>query len=124
MQSNRVRIIAGMLVVAVAVLLFIVLGGGSSSNNESPSGKVEVINIKDGKPLGGIKQLSYNKGNVMRIRVNARPGDEVHLHGYNVLKTAPSAGSVTFTVPARIEGVFEMELEKTPTQIANIKVNP
>jgi hypothetical protein len=123
MQSNRVRIVAGMLVVAVAVVLFIVLGGGSSNESNS-SGKVEVIDIKDGKPLGGIKQLSYNKGDVMRIRVNARPGDEVHLHGYNVLKTVPSSGSVTFTVPARIEGVFEIELEKTATQIANIKVNP
>jgi hypothetical protein len=124
MQSNRVRIVAGMIVVAVAIVLLIVLGGGSSDNKSSSSGRVEVINIKNGKPAGGIKQLTYSKGDLMRIRVNAQPGDEIHMHGYDVLKTAPPSGRVTFNVRANIEGVFEMELEKTATQIANIKVNP
>jgi hypothetical protein len=35
-----------------------------------------------------------------------------------------AGGSVTFTVPAKIEGRFEVEMESTGTQIAEVEVDP
>jgi hypothetical protein len=124
-EANRLRIGAGILALAAAVIVFIVLqndnGDDSSSAGNPP---VAVIDIKGGKPVGGIRQLTYTKGQLMRIKVNSDVSDEVHLHGYDIPKDVEAGGSVTFRVPAAIEGGFEMELESRKEQIAEIKVQP
>ena len=45
--------------------------------------------------------------------------DEIHVHGYDLKKDVPAGGSVRFSFPASIEGVFEIELEgRKPTDRA------
>ncbi len=80
--------------------------------------------VKNGKPVGGIRTLTYNKGDRIRFKVDSDVSDEVHLHGYDVMKDVKAGGSVSFDVPATIEGVFEAELEGRKEQIAEITVNP
>lgn len=131
MSSNTTRVVAGIVVVAVAVVLFVVLSNGSDSSSDTTkesAGKegspITTIVIKNGKPVGGIAQLTYDEGEQVRFRVDSDVSDEVHMHGYDIGKDVEAGGSVTFDFPATIEGVFEAELEDRKEQILELTVNP
>lgn len=82
------------------------------------------IVVRDGEPVGGVEQLEYTAGEDIRFKVESDQAEEIHLHGYDVMKDVPAGGSVTFDVPAEIEGIFEAEMEGAGVQIAEIQVNP
>jgi hypothetical protein len=46
------------------------------------------------------------------------------VHGYDFHKNVPAGGSVDFKFPAKIDGVFVIELESRGEQIAELRVNP
>lgn len=124
MNSNTVRAAVGAAVVVVAVVLLIVLKGGSSEDSSATTKGVTTIVIKNGEPVGGIAQLTYNKGEEVRFEVDSDVSDEVHMHGYDIMKDVKAGGSVSFDFPATIEGVFEAELEGRKEQILELTVNP
>ena len=80
--------------------------------------------VKNGKPVGGIRTLTYNKGDRIHFKVDSDVSDEVHVHGYDIMKDVKAGGSVSFDFPATIEGVFEAELEGRKEQIIELRVNP
>jgi hypothetical protein len=90
----------------------------------SMGGKVPTIVIRNGEPVGGIKQLEYSAGEEIRFEVSSDVADEVHVHGYDLMQDVPAGGTVSFDFPAEIEGIFEAELEGRKEQIAEIRVNP
>jgi hypothetical protein len=90
----------------------------------SMGGKVPTIVIRNGEPVGGIKQLEYDAGDEIRFEVSSDVADEVHVHGYDLMQDVPAGGTVSFDFPAEIEGIFEAELEGRKEQIAEITVNP
>ena len=141
MNSNAMRVIAGIGVIAVAIVLLIVLkdDGKSASekvdtaattttspgNNGKPSKpSIPTVVIKNGKPVGGITELTYNEGDQIRFKVDSDVSDEIHVHGYELMKDVEAGGSVSFDFPATIEGVFEAELEGRKEQIIEFTVNP
>jgi hypothetical protein len=148
MQSNTARAVAGGLIVAVAVILFVVLKGGGGDDSTtaktttsaqggatttSPEGATpaagtkdseRVIVVKNGKPVGGVADLTYNQGDRIRFRVDSDVSDEVHVHGYDIAKDVQAGGSVSFDFEATIAGIFEAELESRKEQIAELTVNP
>jgi hypothetical protein len=83
-----------------------------------------VIVVKGGKPVGGVRSLEFTKGDVIRFTVRSDVADHVHLHGYDVFKDVPAGGSVTFAVPADLDGLYEVELEDRVEPLAEITVNP
>jgi hypothetical protein len=123
MSSNKLRVAAGVAAVIVAVVLFVVLGGGSSDQSAVTKG-VPTIVVKNGKPVGGIRQLTYNKGETVHFKVASDIKEEVHMHGYDIMKDVGAGGTVSFDFPATIEGVFEAELENRKEQILELTVNP
>jgi hypothetical protein len=125
MSTNAVRALGGVAVIVVAIVLLVVLKGNDSSS-ETDGGKLQTVVVdKAGHPVGGIKQLTYNKGEQILFKVKVPFGEEVHLHGYDVMKDVPKGGgSVTYSLPAAIEGVFEAELEGRKEQIIEMTVNP
>jgi hypothetical protein len=124
MNPKTVRVVAGIAVVLVAVVLLVVLKNNDSSGTSSSSSGVTTIVIKDGEPVGGVKQLTYNEGERVRFKVDSDVSDEVHMHGYDIMKDVKAGGSVSFDFPATIEGVFEAELEGRKEQILELTVNP
>jgi hypothetical protein len=128
-MNTRTALIGVVLIVAAAVL-FIVLGGGDDSSSDSSStteaGKVPTIVVsKQGEPVGGIANLTYKKGDQIHFKVKVPFEEEVHLHGYDVAKEVPKGGgTVTYDLPAEIEGVFEAELEGRGEQILELTVEP
>jgi hypothetical protein len=123
MSSNTVRVVIGIAVVVVAVVLLVVLKNGGSDTSATTKGVTTIV-IKSGKPVGGIAQLTYNKGEQVRFTVDSDVSDEVHMHGYDIMKDVKAGGSVSFDFPATIEGVFEAELEGRKEQILELTVNP
>jgi hypothetical protein len=125
MNAKAARVLAGIVVVVVAIVLLIVLkkdDGGSES--DSANGTVPTIVVKNGKPVGGIRDLSYRKGDQIHFKVHSDVADEVHVHGYDLMKDVKAGGTIAFDFPASIEGVFEAELEGRKEQIIELRVNP
>ena len=133
-MSNTARFGLIGAVVVVAVVLFIVLRGGDSGNDSSSTtaagtAPVSTIQIKDGKPVGGIQELSVTKGDPIRFKVDSDTAGDVHLHGYEIEKPVQKGGSVSFDVPSTLDGEFEIELhiggsETNAVQIGQLTVNP
>ena len=127
MNSNTTRMVAGLGVIVVAIVLLVVLKNGNSDESTDTSnanGKVPVIVVKHGKPVGGIRELTYNEGEQIHFVVDSDVSDEVHMHGYDIMKDVKAGGSVSFDFPASLEGVFEAELEGRKEQIIQLTVNP
>jgi hypothetical protein len=123
MSANAMRALAGIAAVVVAVVLLVTLKNGGSDSSETTKGVTTIV-IKHGKPVGGIAQLTYNEGEEVRFEVDSDVSDEVHMHGYDIMKDVEAGGSVSFDFPATIEGVFEAELEGRKEQILELTVNP
>ena len=149
MESRKLSLGLAAVAVVVAVVLFVVLrdsgsdSGGSSTTNPAAQtphqggGKQQggggdgqggtslpTIVVRGGKPVGGVQDLSFQKGDSIRFRVKSDVDDEVHLHGYDIAKDVNAGGSVEFDVPASLEGVFEVELEERVVPLAEVTVNP
>jgi len=147
MNSNGSRIVAAAIAVALVVVLFFAFKGGDDSGDATttaastegqvtdettgegaerpePDADVPVITIKGGEPVGGVEDLSFDHGDDVRFVVNSDTADEVHVHGYDIAEDVDAGGTVKFDFPADIEGVFEVELESSATQIAELTVNP
>ena len=122
MNSKYLRVVAGIAVLAIAVVLLVVLSSGDSGDSTTKG--VTTIVVKNGKPVGGVAQLTYNDGEQVRFKVESDVSDEVHMHGYDIMKDVKAGGSVSFDFPATIEGVFEAELEGRKEQILELTVNP
>jgi hypothetical protein len=148
MTSTRARVLVGVLGAAAIVGLFFLLpgsddddsptttsapqttGGANGGNDEPnqpkkpPKPQVPTIVVRNGEPVGGVQELTFKAGEDIRFDVRSDAAAEVHFHGYDVSKDVQAGGEVGFDVPADIEGVFEVELEETVTQIAQISVEP
>jgi hypothetical protein len=124
MSSNTVRVAIGAGVVVAAVALLIVLSGKDSGSSDDTTKGVTTIVVENGEPVGGIAQLTYDKGEEVRFEVDSDVSDEVHMHGYDIMKDVKAGGSVSFDFPATIEGIFEAELEDRREQILELTVNP
>src|SRR2546429_331817 len=121
MRSNSTRIAVGVGGIAALVVLFVVLNGGGGGGDKS---KTQVISVRNAKPVGGIGKLDYTKGDQVRFKINSDVADEIHVHGYDFHKNVPAGGSVSFSFPAKIDGVFVIELESRGEQIAELTVKP
>jgi hypothetical protein len=133
-MSDRLKIGAGVVVVAAAVVLFIVLQGGDSSDSGdkglSVNGKSvstpPTIQVRDGEPVGGVEKLQVSSGEPVRFRVTSNIEGEVHVHGYDFEKPIKAGGSVSFDFPANLEGAFDIELHHGGGEntIAELRVEP
>jgi len=136
-RSQRIGLIVAAVIVAVVAIVVLSGGDDDSSDNGStatttattPGGKpapaeVPTIVIKDGKPVGGIQDIEVDKGDTIEFRVKSDADHEIHMHGYDIAKDVSAGGSVTYKVPADIDGIFEVEIEDLGEQIAELTVNP
>jgi hypothetical protein len=145
MQSNTTRGIVAVVGVALLVVLFFVFSGDDETGTDTtslptttgvqdttssagvtstPAAKPVTIEIKDGQPVGGITDLTVDKGDEVNFVVDSDTASEVHVHGYDLMQDVDAGGKVEFDFPATLDGIFEIELEETATQIAQLTVNP
>ena len=97
----------------------------STSTEEVPAEPaIPMVRVVDAKPQGGVKKLEFDKGDQIRFKVVSDTADEIHVHGYDLMKDVAKGGSVSFRFPASIDGRFVVELEGAGVQIAELDVEP
>jgi uncharacterized cupredoxin-like copper-binding protein len=98
---------------------------GDTTETTPPPEKDEgtVIVLKGGEPDGGRKNISLKSGDEGKITVESDEEVEIHLHGYEIKKTAKPDEPAEFEFDADIPGIFTMEVENTGTEIAEIEVS-
>jgi FlaG/FlaF family flagellin (archaellin) len=119
-RTQRFGLLGAALVVVVAAAIIIGTGGSSDTKSAGPT----TIEVQNAKPVGGVKTLTYKKGDTINLTVKSDTADEVHFHGYDVHKDVEKGGSINFTFPATIDGQFVVELEEHKETLANVKVEP
>lgn len=85
---------------------------------------VDTIVVVGGEPKGGIQKLNYGKGERVRLEVRSDIDEHVHVHGYDLFEDVAAGGKAKFSFPADIDGVFEIELEDSGIQLAQLTVKP
>jgi hypothetical protein len=73
---------------------------------------------------GKVTNLRFEQGETVRFRVRADVADHVHVHGYDLMKDVEPGKTITFSFPAKITGIFEIELEDRGEEIAQLRVDP
>jgi hypothetical protein len=119
-MSGRQRVVLLALAVVVAVGAFVVAQSGDDGNDKT-SGKA-TVEVRDAKPVGGVQDLTWKKGQTIDLTVKSDTADEVHFHGYDVHKDVEKGGTVRFQIPATITGKFIVELEDHKQTLANVTV--
>jgi FtsP/CotA-like multicopper oxidase with cupredoxin domain len=151
-MSTRARIAVLAAVVVIAVAGFVIAAGsgddevkrpsattatGSTTTDTAPSETetttttakpagppVHRIRVVGGKPQGGVQKIDVTKGDTIRIAVTSDVADEIHIHGYDLMKDVDAGGTARFRFKATIDGGFEIELENRKEQIASLTVEP
>ena len=82
------------------------------------------IVVKEGRPQGGIKRPTIEKGDKVVVVVRTDAGEEVHLHGYDIEKPVTAGEPVRIPFTANLPGRFELELHHPNALLAVIEVRP
>jgi hypothetical protein len=143
-RGQRMALIGAALI--VAALAIVLLAGGDDEDttpaetgtqptlSQEPTASVPApepepgggtIRIVNGAPEGGVADITVNKDDRVRLKVESEDtSGEIHVHGYDLMENLEAGSSVTFSFDASIEGGFEVEIEDTKTQIAELTVEP
>ena len=73
---------------------------------------------------GTTKELEVKQGERVRFAARSSEDDEIHVHGYDISKEAPTGETVEMSFKADITGIFEIEFEQAGAPIAELKVEP
>ncbi len=149
MESRKVPALFALVGVIVAVVLFLVLKddtadedttlppppqqsatGEGERNKPKPEKErpakpeVPVIEIRGGRPVGGVQELEFKVGDEVEIEIRSDAADEVHLHGYDITLPIPAGKPQTLTFEAELDGGYELESHVTGAPLANISIVP
>jgi hypothetical protein len=121
-MRNNQRIVLLVAAAVVVIVGFVLASPGGSGTKAPAMLRSFTVTIAGGKPVGGIKPLTANKGDTIRLTIRSNVADEIHIHGYDLHQTVTAGGSVTFQFKATIDGNFVIELESRSEQIAALTV--
>jgi hypothetical protein len=89
-----------------------------------PQPRVERIDIRDGKPRGGVKTFRFQRGDTIRLRIRADAPGEVHVHGFDREFAVSASGVRVVNFKANLEGIFEIEEHDTKELLAKLEIRP
>jgi hypothetical protein len=82
------------------------------------------IEIEEGAPVGGIRRISVEEGRRLTLVVTSDVEEEVHVHGIDISRDVAPGKPARITFTAKPAGRYEIELEHSHLQIADLKVQP
>jgi heme/copper-type cytochrome/quinol oxidase subunit 2 len=143
-RAQRLSFLA--VAVAIAIVAVVVLASGGDDDDEpaatsagataTPTATATAEETETPTPTatpkpqpplltqGKVTDLRFKQGDTVRFRVRADVADHVHVHGYDLMKDVEPGKTITFSFPATITGIFEIELEDAGEQIAQLRVDP
>lgn len=119
--GQRLGIFGAIIVVAIVAL---VIAGGKASKNSAPTSVTTTIDVKNAKPVGGVKQIKIKKDGTLNLTVNSDTADEVHIHATDQHADVKKGGTIHVTVKPPAAGTSEIELEKHNVKLADVVVEP
>ena len=99
-------------------------GGEPETPPAPPPPEVHRIRVRGGEPVGGVREITAQRGETVRITVSSDTPQHIHLHGYDVIRDAGPDAPARLRFEADLEGIFEIELEGPHVQIAELRVEP
>jgi FtsP/CotA-like multicopper oxidase with cupredoxin domain len=123
-RNQRIGLVAAAVVVAVIAFVVASSGGNDKADNATrttgttPSGtdttaapkpQATTIQITGNKVTGGAPDVHAKNGDSMVIVVSADAPTVLHLHGYDIEKTAKPGQPARFRFKANLEGEFDLE---------------
>jgi hypothetical protein len=129
-------------IAVVAIVILVVSGSGSENTSDQAAttptatatataegtGTATPTPTKTPQPpllqAGSVKKLSYKEGDTVTFRVRHDAPEEVHVHGYDIKKELEPNKTETISFKASITGIFDIELEGSATQLAELRVDP
>jgi hypothetical protein len=121
-----------------AVLLFLVFRGEDEKQPPAVQPTTSVVSIIRPPPqppqpqqsipiplnTDAVTRATIPRGRRVVLVVSGAAGEEIHLHGYDVKRRVGPDGIVRLAFRATIPGRFEVELEDSHRQIADLTVRP
>jgi hypothetical protein len=143
-MSSGSRIALGVVAVVVVVAVFLILrpsdeptlspatteaqtstdAAPGDEKSQKPEPAVTKIDVVGGEPKGGVTDIDVKAGDQVEFEVTADAPEEVHVHGYDLAEEVGPGQKAAFDFEADLEGVYEVELENSAVQIAELRVNP
>ena len=109
-------------IVAAAVVGIILVSGGSDSG--TPKTANVTIDVKNAKPVGGVKKIKLKQGGTLNLTVNSDVADEVHVHATDQHEDVEKGGTIKMTIKPTGTGNSEIELENHKQQLAELTIEP
>ena len=101
--------------------------GVTETETETTKAEKPVIvraKVLGGVPQGGIVRETVHKGDRVVLQVRSDEADEVHVHGYDLSAAVAPGKPARVSFVADVAGRFEVELEESGVQIAQLTVAP
>ena len=70
-----------------------------------------MVDAVGGVPVGGVRRVEVDLGSIVALMVTSDVVEEVHVHGYDILRAVSEGNPAHFAFTAEIPGVFEVEFE-------------
>ncbi len=81
------------------------------------------VEVAGGAPVGGHQRVEVDFGSVVAVTVTADTTEEVHVHGYDILRAVSDGHPAHFAFTAEIPGVFEVELEGSGRLLLQLEIS-
>lgn len=118
--GQRLGIFGAIIVVGIVAIVI----AGSSSKNSAPASVTTTIDVRNSRPVGGVKQIKVKKGGTLNLTVNSDTADEIHIHATDQHADVKKGGSIHLTVKPQVAGTSEIELENHNVKLADVVVEP
>ena len=82
-----------------------------------------MIDIVDGDLAGGVQRVAVEHGSVVALMVTSDVAEEVHVHGYDILRAVSDGHPAHFAFNAEIPGVFEVEFEGSGRLLMQLEIS-
>jgi hypothetical protein len=109
-------------IVVVAIVGVVIASGGSDSKTAKTANVT--IDVKDAKPVGGVKKIKIKQGGTLNLTVNSDVADEIHVHATDQHEDVEKGGSIQMTIKPTGTGNSEIELENHKQQLAELTIEP
>ena len=130
-RAQRLTFLGIAAVIAVVAVIVLAGGGGETDKAAKSAQTATPIPTATATPkpppllqAGKVRTITVDQGDTVRFRVRSDEAEELHVHGYDIKKDLEPGKTETIAFKATITGIFEIELEGSAAQIAELKVEP
>lgn len=82
-----------------------------------------MVSAVGGAPEGGVRRVEVDLGSVVALMVTSDVAEEVHVHGYDILRAVSDGHPAHFAFNADIGGVFEVEFEGSGRLLLQLEIS-